>query len=150
MVMPSTNPPVSSTANPISVNSNFPVNPEVLEKPERRRYSAEYKLRILQEADSCEPGQIGAILRREGLYSSHLTTWRRQRQQGQLAALSEQKRGRQSQPVNPLAKEVERLRRENHRLLKRMEQLELLVDIQKKACTILGITLEMSECDGSV
>lgn len=150
MVMLSTNPPVHSTANPISVNSNSPVNPEVLEKPERRQFSAEYKLRILQETDACEPGQIGAILRREGLYSSHLTTWRRQRQQGQLAGLSEQKRGRKSQPVNPLAKEVERLRRENQRLLKRMEQLELLVDIQKKASTILGITLEMSECDGSV
>ena len=148
MVMPSTNPPVNSTAESIPVNS--PVNPEVLEKPERRRFSAAYKLQILQETDTCEPGQVGAILRREGLYSSHLTTWRRQRQQGQLTALSEQKRGRKSQPVNPLAKEVDRLRRENQRLLKRMEQLELLVDIQKKASTILGITLEMSECDGSV
>ena len=147
MVMPSTNPPINSPANPIAVNS--PVNPEVLEKPERRRFSAEYKLRILQETDTCEPGQIGAILRREGLYSSHLTTWRRQRQQGQLAGLSERKRGRKSQPVNPLAKEVEQLRRENQRLVKRMEQLELLVDIQKKTSRILGITLEMNECDGN-
>jgi transposase-like protein len=147
MVMPSTNPTVNSSANSSAV---YPaVDPEVLEKPERRQFTAEYKLKILQETDSCEPGQIGAILRREGLYSSHLTCWRRQRQQGQMAALSEHKRGRPSELVNPLAAEVERLRRENHRLLKRMEQLELLVDIQKKASTILGITLEMSECDGS-
>jgi transposase-like protein len=148
MVMPSTNPTVNFPANPITVNPS--VDPEVLEKPERRQFTAEYKLQILQETDSCEPGQIGAILRREGLYSSHLTCWRRQRQQGQMAALSEHKRGRTSEPVNPLAAEVEQLRRENHRLLKRMEQLELLVDIQKKASTILGITLEMSECDGPV
>jgi transposase-like protein len=147
MVMPSTNPTVNSPAN--SSAANPPVDPEVLEKPERRQFTAEYKLKILQETDSCEPGQIGAILRREGLYSSHLTCWRRQRQQGQMAALSEHKRGRPSELVNPLTAEVERLRRENHRLLKRMEQLELLVDIQKKASTILGITLEMSECDGS-
>lgn len=145
MVMPSTNTPANPTTYPIAVNAG--ANPEVLEKPERRLFSAEYKLRILQETDTCEAGQIGAILRREGLYSSHLTTWRRQRQQGQLTALSKHKRGRKSQPVNPLAQEVERLRRENQRLLKRMEQLELLVDIQKKASTILGITLEMSECD---
>jgi transposase len=148
MVMPSTNPTVNSTANPIAVKP--PVDTEVLEKPERRQFSAEYKLRILQETDCCEPGQIGAILRREGLYSSHLTCWRRQRQQGQMAALSENKRGRTANPVNPLAAELERLRRENQRLLKRMEQLELLVDIQKKASMILGITLEMSECDGSI
>ena len=147
MVMPSTNSSVKAPTNPPTVKS--PVNPEVLEKPERRQFSAEYKLRILQETDTCEPGQIGAILRREGLYSSHLTTWRRQRQQGQLAALSEHKRGRKSQPVNPLAKEVKRLRRENQRLLKRLEQLELLVDIQKKASTILDITLEMSEYDAN-
>jgi transposase len=147
MVMPSTNPTVNAAPPPIAAHP--PVDSEVLEKPERRQFTAEYKLRILQETDSCEPGQIGAILRREGLYSSHLTCWRRQRQQGQMAALSEHQRGRASELVNPLAAEVERLRRENQRLLKRMEQLELLVDIQKKASAILGITLEMSECDGS-
>jgi transposase len=86
MVMPSTNPSVNGRLNANAVNS--PINPEVLEKPERRQFSTDYKLRILQETDTCEAGQIGAILRREGLYSSHLTTWRRQRQQGQLAGLS--------------------------------------------------------------
>ena len=147
MVMPSTHTTVNSSAHAISAPSR--VDPEVLEKPERRQFSAAYKLQILQETDSCEAGQIGAILRREGLYSSHLTCWRRQRQQGQMAALTEHKRGRRPEPVNPLAAEVERLRRENQQLLKRMEQLELLVDIQKKTSRILGITLEMSEDDGS-
>jgi transposase len=147
MVMPSTHTTVNSSAHAISAPPR--VDPEVLEKPERRQFSAAYKLQILQETDSCEAGQIGAILRREGLYSSHLTCWRRQRQQGQMAALTEHKRGRPAEPVNPLAAEVERLRRENQQLLKRMEQLELLVDIQKKTSRILGITLEMSEDDGS-
>lgn len=147
MVMPSTDTTVNSSAHAISAPSW--VDPEVLEKPERRQFSAAYKLQILQETDSCEAGQIGAILRREGLYSSHLTCWRRQRQQGQMAALTEHKRGRRPEPVNPLAAEVERLRRENQQLLKRMEQLELLVDIQKKTSRILGITLEMSQEDGS-
>ncbi|WP_390883521.1 IS3 family transposase [Kovacikia minuta] len=116
-------------------------NPEVVEKAQRRIYTAEYKLRILQETDSCSEGQIGAILRREGLYSSHLTTWRRQRQAGQLAALTDNKRGRKPMPANPLNAEVERLRRENERLSQRLQQAELIIDIQKKACAILNITL---------
>jgi transposase-like protein len=117
-------------------------NPEVVEKAQRRIYTAEYKLRILQESDTCSEGQIGAILRREGLYSSHLTTWRRQRQAGQLAALTDNKRGRKSTPENPLSAEVERLRRENERLSQRLQQAELIIDIQKKASAILNITLK--------
>jgi transposase-like protein len=143
MVMPST----KVTAYPIAVES--PVDPEVPERPERRHFTAEYKLRILQETDTCEAGQVGAILRREGLYSSHLSCWRRQRQDGQMTALSEQQRGRTSKPVNPLVAEVAHLQRENRRLLQRMEQLELLVDIQKKTSMILGITLAMNESDGN-
>jgi transposase len=103
----------TSTSTPNgSAKSDMP-NPEVVEKAQRRIYGAEYKLQVLQETDSCGEGQIGAILRREGLYSSHLTTWRRQRQAGQLAALRDNKRGRKSTPLNPLSAEVERLRREN-------------------------------------
>lgn len=117
MVMP---PPSSSAANNGSQASGHP-NLEVLEKAQRRIYSAEYKLWILQETDTCGEGQIGAILRRKGLYSSHLTTWRRQRQAGQLAALSDHKRGRKAIPVNPLQAEVERLRRDNQRLNQRLE-----------------------------
>lgn len=136
MVMPS----ASTPANNGSQASAVP-NPEVVEKAQRRIYTAEYKLRILQETDSCNEGQIGAILRREGLYSSHLTTWRRQRQAGQLAALTDNKRGRKATPVNPLNAEVERLRRENERLSQRLQQAELILDIQKKASAILNITL---------
>lgn len=124
-------------------------NPEVLEKAQRRIYSAEYKLRILQETDTCAEGQIGAILRREGLYSSNLTAWRRQRQQGQLAALRDDKRGRKAVPANPLQSEVERLQRENQRLHQRLERAELILDIQKKASAILNITLETTEFDNS-
>ncbi|MBD1870055.1 transposase [Cyanobacteria bacterium FACHB-471] len=124
-------------------------NPEVLEKAQRRIYTAEYKLRILQETDTCSEGQIGAILRREGLYSSHLTTWRRQRQAGQLAALTANKRGRKPTPENPLSAQVERLRRENERLSQRLQQAELIIDIQKKASAILNITLETNNNDNS-
>lgn len=142
MVMPS----ASSSTHNGSALSGMP-NPEVVEKAQRRIYSAEYKLRILQETDTCGEGQIGAILRREGLYSSHLTTWRRQRQAGQLAALSDHKRGRRPTPVNPLQAEVERLRRENQKLNQRLEQAELIIDIQKKASAILNITLETHNND---
>ena len=93
--------------------TNIP-DPEVVPKAKRRKFSAEYKLRILDEADKCtEPGQIGALLRREGLYSSHLTTWRRQRGQGVLEALSPKKRGRKGK--DELEKEVMMLQREKER-----------------------------------
>jgi transposase len=137
MVMPSSSPSADNGSQAPAIP-----NSEVLEKAQRRIYSAEYKLKILQETDTCGEGQIGAILRREGLYSSHLTTWRRQRQAGQLAALSDNKRGRKPTPVNPLQTEVEQLRRENQRLNQRLEQAELIIDIQKKASAILNITLE--------
>lgn len=119
-------------------------NPQVLPKAQRRIHSAQYKLSILQETDNCAEGQIGVILRREGLYSSHLTTWRRQRQAGQLAALSDHKRGRKATPPHPLQPELERLRQENRKLAHRLEQAELIIDIQKKASALLNITLEVS------
>ena len=144
MVMPSS----SSSVHNGSAKSGVPSS-EVVEKAQRRIYAAEYKLEILQETDSCSEGQIGAILRREGLYSSHLTTWRRQRQAGQLAALRDNKRGRKSTPINPLSAEVERLRRENERLSQRLQQAELIIDIQKKASAILNITLETKLNDNS-
>ena len=137
-----------SSSNNGSQASSVP-NPEVLEKAQRRIYTAEYKLRILQETDTCTDGRIGAILLREGLYSSHLTTWRRQRQAGQLAALSDNKRGRKPTAANPLSAEVERLRRENERLSQRLQQAELIIDIQKKASAILNITLETNNNDNT-
>ncbi len=107
-------------------------DPQVVPKAERRRFSAEYKLSILAEADRCtEHGQLGALLRREGLYSSHLTTWRRQREQGTLG----QKRGRKP---DPQAAEIKRLQQENERLQARLERAEHIIDVQKKLAQLLG------------
>jgi transposase len=118
-------------------------DPEVLEKPIRRRFTAEYKLRILREADACsQPGDIGKLLRREGLYSSNLTTWRRQRERGALNGLKANKRGRKASKRNPLLPEVERLRKENQRLAKQLKQANLIIEVQKKVSQLLGIPLQ--------
>lgn len=120
-------------------------DPEVVSETKRRRFTAAYKQRILAEADQCqEAGGIGAMLRREGLYSSHLTTWRRQRAQGQLAGLSPKKRGRQA---DPQAAELARLQRENERLKARLQQAETIIEVQKKVSQLLGLT--PAEPDGS-
>ncbi len=120
-------------------------DPEVAEKPKRRRFSAEYRLRIVREADSCkEPGEIGALLRREGLYSSLLTSWRRQRDTGALAGLEPKKRGPKAKAVDPRVKGLER---ELARLKRKLEQAETIIDIQKKVAGILGIPLRTSEPD---
>lgn len=123
-------------------------NPEVLEKPIRRRFTAEYKLRILQEVDALsDSGQIGALLRREGLYSSNLTTWRRQRDNGSIAALSPKKRGRKGRRQDPLIQENEQLRRQNERLARRLKKAEAIIDFQKKISEILGIPLSQPESE---
>jgi transposase len=116
-------------------------DPEVLPRAERRQYTGQYKLRILEEVEQCtERGQVGALLRREGLYSSHLSKWRRQRAEGQLQALSPQKRGRKAQEVG--VEELARLQRENERLRARLEQAELIIDVQKKLSRLLGLPVE--------
>ena len=122
-------------------------NPEVLEKAIRRRFTAEYKLRVLGQADACDRsgGSIGELLRREGLYSSHLFNWRKQRDQGTLSALRPRKRGRKPQPSPPLTQENHRLQRENDRLTARLKQAEMIIDIQKKVSEILGIPLKNFE-----
>jgi hypothetical protein len=116
-------------------------DPEVVPKAKRRIFSASYKLWVLEEADKCreQPGRVGALLRREGLYSSHLTTWRRQREAGQLVGLTPQKRGRK---VDEAAAENNRLRQENERLERQLAQAELIIEAQKKLSEILGLTLE--------
>jgi transposase len=115
-----------------------PPDPEVTSKPVRRSFNAEYKQRILREADGCrEEGAIGALLRREGLYSSHLATWRRQRAEAVSQALAPHRRGRQAAP-QPLVEENEKLRRENARLAERLQQAELIIDVQKKISSLLG------------
>jgi transposase-like protein len=119
-----------------------PADPEVAERAARRRFTAEYKLQILRQADACaSPGEVGALLRREGLYSSHLTTWRRQREQGSLAALSPKKRGRPAGPPSPLARRVAELERDNARLTQRLQQAETIIAVQKKLSEVLGIPL---------
>ena len=111
------------------------VSSEVVARAQRRRFRAEYKLRILQEADRCAPGELGALLRREGLYSSNLSKWRRQRQAGQLAGLRPNKRGRK---VDARAQEVTRLERENARLQVQLERAELIIEAQKKLLVLLN------------
>jgi transposase-like protein len=112
-------------------------DPEVMAQAQRRRFTAAYKLEILAEAEQCrEAGELGVLLRREGLYASHLSNWRRQREQGQLQGLQSQQRGRKA---NPQATELAQLRRENERLRQRLEQADLIIDVQKKLYQLLGL-----------
>lgn len=123
-------------------------DPEVAEKAVRRKFTAEYKRSILEQADAGRgEGAIGALLRREGLYSSHLSTWRRQRKEGTLQALSAKKRGRKPN-FHPLAPENARLRAENARLLRRLEQAETIIEVQKKVSTLLGISMSEAKPNG--
>ena len=114
---------------------------EVEERGRRRQYTAEFKLRVLREVDealaSGEEGAVGALLRREGIYSSHLVTWRRQRDRGQLAGLTPKKRGRKPSR-NPLSSEVERLQRQNARLENELAKARIVIAVQKKVAALLG------------
>jgi transposase len=122
-------------------------DPEFRARAQRRKFSAKYKLRILQETEACsQPGQIGALLRREGLYSSHLVAWRRQREKGELEALEHKKRGRKASDRNhPLAMENRQLRCEKQQLMRRLRQAEAIIEVQKKISEILGIPLKAAE-----
>jgi len=114
-------------------------NPEVVADAKRRTFTAEYKLRVLAEADAAAstPGAIGALLRREGLYSSHLVTWRRERRDGILKGLTPHKRGPKSKR-NPQEEELHKLRRENQRLTEQLRKAEIVIDVQKKVGALLG------------
>jgi transposase len=119
---------------------------EVPQRPVRRSFLADYKLQILRQADACtQRGQVGQLLRREGLYSSHLTTWRAQRQQGTLDALAPKKRGRKTRANDPALEKSRCLERENKQLRERLRQAEVIIDIQKKVAEILGIPLNSPE-----
>lgn len=128
--------------------NHVPPDPEVAAKPKRRQYSAQYKLEILRETDACtKPGEIGSILRREGLYSSILSAWRAQRDAGTLAGLKPKKRGRKAKPtdardeqIKALQKEKRTLERDKARLEARLHKADLMLDLQKKCSEILGIT----------
>ena len=144
-------PPTTPAAAVPAGGNGAPIpDPAVLEKPVRRRFTAEYKLRILREADrSTEAGQLGALLRREGLYSSHLTTWRQQRDAGTLAGLTPKRRGPKPNADAPLIAENQRLSRENQRLTAQLRQAETIIEVQKKLSEILGIPLPPPENSGS-
>ena len=117
-------------------------NPEVSAKPKRRQFTAAYKARIVEEVQKCtEQGQIGELLRREGLYSSAITLWRRQYQSGALRALKDDKRGRRT-TRDPRDQELERQRREIEHLNKKLHKAELIIDIQKKVAALLGNPIE--------
>ena len=125
-------------------------DPEVCaERPRRRKFSAAFKMRILGAVDACsEPGEVGRILRREGLYSSHLKTWRDQRDAGAKAGLVPKKRGRKPVGVEAQSKEIDRLKRENEMLRNQLHKAELIIDIQKKTSQLLGIPLHDMLKDG--
>ena len=124
-------------------------SPELSDRPRRRTFTAQKKLRILAEIDSAaDTGGIGAILRREGLYSSALSDWRRQRDNGALGGLTPAKRGPKPAATNPLTAELAEARREIARLGRRLEHAEAIIGIQKKVAALLGIALATPENDG--
>lgn len=120
-------------------------NPEVLARAKRRAYTGEYKQQVLAEADAARgTGEIGAILRRHGLYSSHLAKWRNERKAGIIDGLAPQKRGPKAK-ANPLTAENQKLRRDNERLTDRLRKAEIVIDVQKKVAMLLGIPIAESE-----
>lgn len=119
-----------------------PPDPEVLAKPQRRQYPAAYKLQIVAEADACtQPGELGALLRREGLYSSHLSAWRQLRDSGALNALSAKQRGPKAKEKNPLARRVAEVEAENQELKRRLHEAQVIIEFQKKVSEVLTIPL---------
>jgi len=120
-----------------------PADPEVEAKPRRRTFTAAYRLRILEEADRCQgPGEIGRLLRREGLYSSHLASWRKARREGSLAALSSKKRGAKPKARNPLEPKVRQLEAKVARLEIELEKAHTILDVQEKVAGLLGFSLD--------
>ena len=129
-------PPCAIWARPSPV-----LDSEVAAKPTRRTFTAEYKLGILEQVDGATPGDIGGILRREGLYSSHLTAWRKARRTGALRRLG-RKRGRKAKRADPLAKKVEQLEKELSRTREALRKAELILEVQGKVAGLLGFNLE--------
>ena len=126
-------------------NGSKPADPEVVERAARRRFTPQYKLKILRQAERCStPGEVGALLRREGLYSSNLSAWRTQREAGALASMSATKRGRRAK-LSAQDKELERLRRDNERLRRKLTQAEKIIEVQKKLSEVLGVSLDTPE-----
>ena len=132
-------------AGPAGTSRSTAPDSEVPAKVQRRHFSAEYRRRILKEADACKKhGELGALLRREGLYSSHVANWRRQREQGELVAGRARKRGPVPTPVDPRVKHLEV---ENRRLQRKLARAETIITLQKKVAEILGIPLKPLDID---
>ena len=129
---------------PMAEKDSTKPNPEVPAQARRRTFTAAFKLKILREVDARqEAGQeIGSVLRREGLYSSAISEWRAARERGELEGLEPQKRGPKPEPDRDGRAEVDRLRRENERLQKRLEQAELIIEVQKKVSRLLGLDVK--------
>ena len=124
-------------------------NPEVVATARRRQFTSADKRRILEAADRCtQPGEIGALLRKEGIYSSHLSTWRRQRAADERAALAPQKRGRKADPVQTEDRRVLQLTQENNRLCRKLAQANAIIDVQKKLCALLGLSTDEMPNEG--
>lgn len=133
-------PATGAAATPSPIERTSAPDPEVVPKARRRRFTAEFKLRILREADACtKPGQVGALLRREGLYSSHLTEWGRLRDKGFLETAGSTRRGRKAKPVDPSAKRLAELERENQRLSEKLRKAEIIIEFQKKVQALLSM-----------
>ena len=135
----------STQTDPLKLNSPAEMppkpDPEVLPKPKRKTYTAEYKIKILAEADVCsKPGQIGELLRREGLYSSLLSNWRKQRKDAARNALKAKSRGPKAKDSDPLGEELQQLRQEKEQLANRLRQAQAIIEAQKKISEILSMT----------
>ena len=140
----------SGVSNPVPSNGSVVPDPQVSCKPTRRRFTAEYKLKIVKEADACKKsGEVGALLRREGLYSSVLSKWCKQRDQGALVGLGPRKRGRKAAMANPLARRMAQLEAENRRLKRGLDRAHTILEIQKKASQLLGIPLKGAQLGGN-
>lgn len=125
-------------------------DPEVIAQAKRRTFAVKYKLRLLAEADKCVNGELGALLRREGIYDSTFRRWRKQRDDGNLTTLTPKPRGPAPRPVDPQAKRVAELERENRKLTARLEKAALIIEIQKKVASLLGIELAKPEDQGDM
>jgi len=135
----------TGVSGPVGTSRAAAPDPEVPAKVQRRQFTAEYRRRILKEADACKQrGALGALLRREGLYSSHLVHWRRQREQGELVAGRARKRGPVPKPVDPKMRQLEV---ENRRLQRKLARAETIITLQKKVAEILGIPLKPLDID---
>jgi transposase len=143
-----TGPGTEEGRRPTIVPGPVSASPELTDRPRRRTFTAQDKLRILADTDrAAGNGGIGAILRREGLYSSVLSDWRRQRAAGTLGALTPSKRGPKPPPPNPLAAELASALRDNMRLRQRLERAEAIIDLQKKVAELLGIPPGASDAE---